>query len=145
MYARIYLLKFPKEITDQPIISKLVKTYDVEFNILKADILPQHEGVMVLEMRGHKTNINKGLKYLRDLGVKAESLVGSVKRDEERCFQCGACTGICPTGALYIKRPEMSVLLDAEKCSGCGLCVAVCPVRAMEVSLGQAGTGELAA
>jgi ferredoxin len=107
----------------------------VEFNILKATILPQHEGVMILELRGHRENIKKGLSYLKGLDVKAESIATSIHRDDERCFQCGACTGICPTGALALKRPEMAVIFDAEKCSGCGLCVTVCPVKAMEVSL----------
>ncbi|MDP2105748.1 MAG: 4Fe-4S binding protein, partial [Desulfobulbaceae bacterium] len=64
-----------------------------------------------------------------------ESLATVVNRDEEKCFQCGACTGLCPTGALAVKRPEMSVPFDPEKCTGCGLCVTVCPVRAMSVSL----------
>ena len=60
MYTRIYILRFPKDIVDQPIICQLVKQFDVEFNILKATILPQHEGVMILELRGHKENIKKG-------------------------------------------------------------------------------------
>lgn len=135
MYTRIYILRFPKDIVDQPIICQLVKQFDVGFNILKATILPQHEGVMILELQGHKENIKKGLTYLKGLNVKAESVATSIHRDDEKCFQCGACTGICPTGALYIHRPEMTVVFDAEKCSGCGLCVSVCPVRAMEVSL----------
>jgi ferredoxin len=114
-----------------------VKQFDVEFNILKATILPQHEGVMILELRGHKDNIKKGLRYLKGLDVKSESVATSIHRDGEKCFQCGACTGICPTGALSLKRPEMAVIFDPEKCSGCGLCVTVCPVKAMEVSLDQ--------
>jgi ferredoxin len=90
---------------------------------------------MILELRGHRENMKKGLSYLKGLDVKAESIATSIHRDDERCFQCGACTGICPTGALALKRPEMAVIFDAEKCSGCGLCVTVCPVKAMEVSL----------
>ena len=139
MYTRIYVLRFPKDITDQPIICKLVKQFDVEFNILTATILPQHEGVMVLELMGHKANIKKGLTFLRDLGVKAERLATSIRRDDDKCFQCGACTGICPTGALSIRRSDMAVLFDADKCSGCSLCVTLCPVRAMEVSLDTSG------
>ena len=137
MHTRIYVLRFPKAIIDQPIICQLVKKFDVEFNILKATILPQHEGIMVLELRGHKENIKKGLHYLKELDVKSESVATSIHRDNERCFQCGACTGICPTEALSIKRPEMAVLFDPEKCTGCGLCVTVCPVRAMEVSISR--------
>jgi ferredoxin len=94
---------------------------------------------MILELQGHKENIKKGLTYLKGLNVKAESVATNIHRDDEKCFQCGACTGICPTGALYILRPEMAVVFDPEKCSGCGLCVTICPVRAMEVSLDRSG------
>ena len=135
MNTRIYVLRFPKEVIDQPIICNLVRKYDVEFNILKATILLQQEGVMVLQLKGHKENVKKGLAYIKKLGVKVETLAGSIHRDDEKCYQCGACTGICPTGALHIHRPDMEIIFDPEKCTACGLCVHVCPARAMEVSI----------
>lgn len=135
MYKRIYILRFPKETIEQPIIYKLVKKFDIEFNILKADIFLRQDGLMVLELSGHKNNVQNGLKFIKDLGVIVESQATSIRRDDEKCYQCGACTGICPTGSLYIKRPEMEVLFDPEKCTACGLCVQVCPVRAMEICL----------
>ena len=140
MSNRIYVLKFPKETIDQPIISKLVKKYGVEFNILKADINLQQEGVMVLEMVGHKAKVDEGIKYLKDVGVLVERVAAGIRRDDEKCFQCGACTGICPTGALHIRRSDMVVLFDLDKCTGCGLCVAVGPVKAMAVSLQGSAT-----
>jgi len=137
MYNRMFVLKFPKETIDQPIICKLVKEYDVEFNILKADINMQQEGLIVLELMGHKAKVDQGISYLKDVGVNVKKVAAGIRRDDEKCFQCGACTGICPTGALNISRPDMAVLFDPDKCSGCGLCVAVCPVRAMAVCLEQ--------
>ncbi len=135
MYTRIYVLKFPKDVTDQPIICNLVKQFDVDFNILKADILLQQEGILVLQLKGHKENVNNGLAYLKDQGVVVENLATSMHRDDDKCYQCGACTGVCPTGALSVTRPEMAIPFDPEKCTACGLCVPVCPVRAMQVSL----------
>jgi len=135
MYNRIFVLKFPKETIDQPIICQLVKQFGVEFNILRADINLQQEGLMVLEIMGHKAKVDQGIRYLKDMGVQVERVATGIQRDDDKCFQCGACTGICPTGALHISRPEMAVLFEPDKCSGCGLCVTVCPVRAMEVSL----------
>ena len=137
MYTRIYFIRFPKETSDQPIIYQLVRRYDVEFNILKADILPQREGIMIIELKGLRENVQESLIYLKDLGVKVERLAGKIRRDEDRCFQCGACTGVCPVGALSIRRPDMAVIFDPEKCTGCGLCVTACPVRAMEVSFDE--------
>ena len=134
MYTRIYFLRYPKETSEQPIIYQLVKQYDVEFNILKADIRPQRDGIMILELKGNKENVHEALSYLKSLGVQAERLATKIGRDETKCFQCGACTGICPVGALYVERPSMEVRFDVEKCTGCGLCVTGCPVRAMQVS-----------
>ncbi len=132
--TRIYLLRYPKESSNQPIISHLVQRYAVEFNILKADIRPQRDGIMVVELKGPKEKVADALDYLKSLGVKAERLAGKVHRDEKKCFQCGACTGMCPVAALYINRPTMEVIFDPEKCTACGLCVAGCPVRAMKIS-----------
>lgn len=137
MSARIYILRFPKDTSDKPFIYELVKKFDVESNILKADILPHREGMMVLELRGTKVNIKSGLDYLKGFGVQVERLAAEAKRDENTCFQCGACTGVCPSGALYVRRSDMAVLFDPEKCTGCTLCVTVCPVRAMDISVSK--------
>jgi len=138
VFTQIYLLRFPKDTSDQPFVYRLVKEYDIEFNILKADILLQREGVMIIELKGsNKNNVTAGLDFLREKGIKVERLAARIRRDDEKCFQCGACTAVCSAGALSIRRPQMSVSFDVEKCTGCGLCVSLCPVRAMEVSLGE--------
>ncbi len=136
--TRIYHLSYPKTNSDQPVICQLVKHYDVEFNILKAEILPQRDGYLILELKGLQEKISAALDYLKSLGVKAERIAGRVHRDEKKCFQCGACTGICPVGALHIQRPEMTIAFEPEKCTACGLCVTGCPVRAMAVSFDPA-------
>ena len=84
-----------------------------------------------------RAELQEALAYLGEIGVNFERLAARVRRDEERCFQCGACTGVCPVQALYIRRDDMAVLFDAEKCTGCSQCVLICPVRAMEMLLGE--------
>lgn len=137
MYARIYILRFPKDTSNKPFIYQLVRKYDVESNILKADILPHREGMMVLELKGNRKNVKEGLEYLKSFGVRVERLAAGISRDEGKCFQCGACTGVCASGALYIKRSDMAVIFDPDKCTGCSLCVTICPVRAMDVCLDE--------
>lgn len=137
MYTRIYLLHFLKDTSEQPIIYRFVKEFDIEFNILKADISPQREGMMILELRGKRENIRDGLKFLESHGVTIKELATVVSRDEQKCYQCGACTGVCPVKALDIDRDTMEVVFDPEKCTGCGQCVRICPVRAMQVSAAQ--------
>ena len=49
------VLRFPKRMVDRPIIYRLVKDFDLEFNILKASITPEQEGLMVLELKGNQS------------------------------------------------------------------------------------------
>lgn len=140
MYSRMLVLRFPQDIVDRPIVCNLVKGFDLSFNILKATILPGQEGLMIMELSGHRKNFNRGIKYLEKYGVKIKTIGQDISCNLDKCFQCGACTAVCPTGALYIRRPEMEVCFDPEKCSGCELCVAACPVRAMEVHLRNASS-----
>ena len=86
---------------------------------------------MVLEISGTKTSFKDGVQYLKDQGVRVSTAEHVIWRDLEKCTHCGACTAVCPTGALSIKRPEMEVIYDQEKCSVCELCVLTCPSRAM--------------
>ncbi len=134
MHSRTLVLRFPKSIVDKPIIANLVKDYDLTFNILKAQIFPRKEGMLVMELRGNKRDFEKGIRYLESAGVCIEPVGQGIRRDEEKCYQCGSCTAVCPTGALHVKRPEMEVLFEAERCSACELCVKTCPMRAMIVT-----------
>jgi len=133
MYSKMLILKFPKRRVGEPIVVNLVRRFDLTFNILKATIYPRKEGVMVMELSGDKKNFYKGLRYLKSLGIQVETVAQEIKKDERICIHCGMCTAVCPTGALYIKKPEMEVIFDNEKCSACELCVIACPVKAMKV------------
>ena len=134
MYSRMLVLRFPREIVDKPIITYLVRDYGLTFNILKAQIYPRKEGMVVMELRGNPNDYEKGIQYLKDIGVVVEPVAQGIRRDDEKCYQCGACTAVCPTGALQIQRPEMEVLFESESCSACELCVKTCPSRAMIVT-----------
>ncbi|MEW6182285.1 MAG: NIL domain-containing protein [Bacillota bacterium] len=125
------VLRFPASIADTPIIYHLVKDYDLMVNILKANINPHKEGTMILEFHGEKAD--QGLSFLRDQGIVVQPLTEEIVWNEERCSHCGACTAICPSGALYLERPSMLVRFDSEACVVCQLCVRACPMRAMEV------------
>ncbi len=131
MYSKILILRFPRTEVRKPIVCYLVKDYDLIFNILNATILPRKEGVMVLELTGTRKNFKEGIKFLKSQGVQVQNASQEVKRDTNKCTQCGACTAVCPTAALYIVRPEMAVEFDETKCSVCELCIPACPSRAM--------------
>lgn len=133
MFSKILMLRFPKTEVQKPIVCYLAKDYDLTFNILNAAILPRKEGVMVLELMGSRRNYKEGIAYLKQQGVQVQNAASEVKRSMKKCTHCGACTAVCPTGALSIRRPEMSVEFDQSKCSICELCVPACPTRAMGV------------
>jgi ferredoxin len=86
---------------------------------------------MVLELYGQKKNFKEGVKYLKEQGVKVQNASQEIKRDEDRCTHCGACTAVCPTSALSIQRPEMLVIFNQRRCSVCELCITACPSRAI--------------
>jgi len=127
------VLHFPKRMGDRPVIYRLIKDYDLEFNILKALITPEDEGLMVLELNGEQENYDKGIKYLIENGVRIQSLSQDVTRNEERCTHCGACITICPTGAFELDHLTRRISFYNEKCVACGVCIKACPPRAMEV------------
>lgn len=133
MVSKRIVLTFPHEMVDQPIVYKLVKDFDLVFNILQAKITPKEEGLMVLELKGKKENYAEGVKYLTNLGVKIQPLSQDVTRDDDKCTHCGACVAVCPTGALYTDKSTRKVIFDSEKCIACELCVRACPPRAMIV------------
>ncbi len=133
MVSHRIVLKFPHRLLDQPIVTRLVKDYDLELNILKAYVTPREEGLMVLELKGKKSSYDGGVKYLKGLGITVEPLSRDVVRNDKKCTHCGACVAVCPTEALVLDRKTMKVDFHSEKCVACELCVPACPPRAMEV------------
>jgi len=133
MISKRIVLHFPQKLVDKPIICKLVKDYNLEFNILKAYVTLKEEGLLVLELSGEDKDYKQGITYLEKSGVKVQPLSQDVIRDEKRCTDCGVCVPICPTGALAVEPLTRKVSFYDNKCIACELCIKVCPVRAMEV------------
>ena len=131
MYSKILILYFPPEVAQKSVVCYLTKKFDLLFNILGAKVSTKKEGYMVLEISGTRNNFKKGVQFLKDQGVRVSTAEQEIWRDNEKCTHCGACTAVCPTGALSIKRPEMEVIYDQEKCCVCELCILTCPTRAM--------------
>ncbi len=133
MVSKKIVLHFPKRMVDRPLVSHLIKEYNLDFNILKASITPEEEGLMVLELRGKQEDFDKGIRYLKSTGVFIDSLSQSVLRNEERCTGCGVCLSVCPTGAFEIEPLTRAVKFNDKKCVACALCIKACPPRAMEL------------
>ncbi|WP_305064708.1 4Fe-4S binding protein [Methanococcoides sp.] len=55
----------------------------------------------------------------------------SISVNKYICGYCGACVGVCPTGALELVETWIEV---DNKCIGCGICQKICPLGAIEVN-----------
>ncbi|HBA54924.1 MAG: 4Fe-4S binding protein [Syntrophorhabdus aromaticivorans] len=133
MMKKRIILRFKRNTIDKPVVYRLVKDFDLVFNILRATILPRAESMMVMEIEGTEENFAKGIEYLRRLDVDTEPIEQDISRDETRCVHCGICTSVCAPEALHIDRNTMKVEFNYERCVACELCVRVCPVKAMNV------------
>ena len=133
MQKKRVVLSYPSHLIDQPVISILVKDYELTVNILRARITPNEEGRLVLEITGKRSGLEAGFKYLSEIGVEIQPLAQDVKWHEDRCTHCTACISICPTKALDVNRPPMEVFFKRDKCIACELCIPVCPYQAMEI------------
>ena len=129
---RKMVLRFPAAVVEQPFIYTLAKDYNVVANILKANINPRKEGNMVVELTATPEEFNTALDFLQARGVEVSPLEQQIVWLEDRCTQCGACTVICPTNALWMQRPEMTVSFCSEQCVVCERCLKACPARAVE-------------
>ena len=133
MATKRVVFKYPKNLVEQPIIYRLVKDFDIVFNVLRARVT-EDDGLLVLGLEGEETALDKALAWVENQGVVVEPLSRDVIRDDDRCVDCGACTTVCPTGALSIDKVTREVSFEAEECVACELCVPACPYRAMQVT-----------
>lgn len=132
-YSKRIVLRFPRRLVDRPIVSRLVRDFHLDFNILKASVTPDEEGLMVMELSGEREDYDDGIRYLTETGVHIQALSQDVTRNEERCTSCGACVTVCPAGAFEVDATTRQVTFDNEKCLACELCIKTCPPRAMEL------------
>ena len=129
MYTRKYILTFPPNKVNEPLTFHLIKDYNMEINILKADINEGKEGKLLLEFRTGKSNMERGLKYLKDKGIEVTSVSNQISLRQEDCVHCGACTAVCFTDALTMEKPSWELNFKPEKCIICGLCLKACPLN----------------
>ncbi|MCL1905953.1 MAG: 4Fe-4S binding protein [Clostridiales bacterium] len=129
------ILRFSPELVEQPIVYQLVKEFDLIPNIIRAEVSPEKKGFLLLGLSGREADYRRALLYLEEEGLQVQSLVEQVSWDEERCTQCGLCTGVCPSGALYLERPSLKVCFEGEKCVVCNMCIEACPAHAMRLDV----------
>lgn len=128
------VLTFPQAVVQEPVTSMLVEKFHIRLNILRAQI-DENGGKIVLELTGQSDAIQKGMQYLKDQRVTVQSIEEGVRKNQEKCTECGACISVCPVDALLFDKETWKVIFKDQECVVCGLCIDACPTRAMELLL----------
>ncbi len=123
------ILDFPLVTADEPVVYVLVKRFDLIVNILRAQILPDRGGELLVDLEGPDSALEEGLAYLRGLGVGISPVSRTVTHDADRCVACGGCVSLCPGKALAMGEPDWLLRFDPDRCVACGLCAKACPTR----------------
>ena len=135
MIKKKLVLSFPEKVVTKPITYALVKEFDLVFNILRAEITPDMEGKMLIELQGDEQQIKEATDYLKKTGVSVQEAAKDIIIDKESCVDCGACTSICITRALSLDKKTKKLKFNKDKCILCGLCLDCCPVTAIKVNI----------
>jgi len=122
-------LKFSPKMVNQAVIAPLIKKFDVNFNILRADINSKG-GKMLIEISGR--DAKKGIEYIKKAGIDVNHVKRVLKKDEKLCVDCGACISLCPVKAIEIE-DDWTVDVKDKKCVGCNLCTFSCPTKAIKI------------
>jgi len=118
-------LKYSPAHVNKPILSKAILEARIPINILKAS-LTASEGLMTIEMDADKETIARVIEILKSNGVQVKEIPRYVEINTEKCIDCGACTGVCPTDALTLDS-DKKLSVREEKCILCGNCLKACP------------------
>jgi NAD-dependent dihydropyrimidine dehydrogenase PreA subunit len=129
MLSKRVIFTFSPQNVEKPVTYQLIKDYGLWVNILQAKFEPGLGGKLVLELKGENEQIEEGLNFVRQIGVRIELLEQEVIWDEKKC-----CVSICPTGVLSLDKETFKLKFDYEKCIVCGNCVEACPLQAIKVT-----------
>jgi len=125
------ILNFPKFTAGQPIITKLIKEFELEINIYRARVTPNKEGYIAIDITGEESLIEDGLEYIQSLNVDINLTMNSLLWDKDRCTGCGNCVPHCPTGALHVgDNRSRQIDFHRDKCVECLSCIENCPFGA---------------
>ncbi len=69
-------LTFPESLVRKPVLANLVRDFDIEPNIRRADV-EEHRGWILCELDGQAAQIEAALAWLRQEGIEVD-LLGDV-------------------------------------------------------------------
>lgn len=77
MAKRRVKFSFPQELITQPVIHNLGHRFQVVTNIRRADVT-EDRGWVVLELDGNEDDIERGIQWVMELGVRVDPIEGDI-------------------------------------------------------------------
>jgi ABC-type methionine transport system ATPase subunit len=77
MVKRQVMFTFPTELIREPIIYNLSHQFKVVTNIRRADV-SENKGWVVLELEGEEEEIEQGVTWVANKGVRVDPVVGDI-------------------------------------------------------------------
>jgi L-aspartate semialdehyde sulfurtransferase ferredoxin len=128
-------LTFPKSTISHPLAYRLARDFNIAANIIRAQIAPNQEGKMVLELSGDIDQLESAIEWMRSQDIEVSTDKREIMIDETQCVDCGLCTGVCPTTALRLDSVSFRLDFKRSLCIVCEQCISDCPVEAISINL----------
>jgi ABC-type methionine transport system ATPase subunit len=77
MAKRQVMFTFPRKLIKEPIIYQLSHKFEVMTNIRRADVT-EDRGWVVLELEGEDKEIDAGVAWVKEKGVRIDPIVGDI-------------------------------------------------------------------
>lgn len=134
MKKRVTII-FPKTAIQIPLTYRLAKDFNVAANIIRAQVAPNQMGKLVVELQGDIDQIDAAIEWMRMRDISVFSAAGEIIIDQDKCVDCGLCTGVCPSEALILNPQTWRLDFRRSRCIVCEQCVPTCPVAAISTNL----------
>jgi NAD-dependent dihydropyrimidine dehydrogenase PreA subunit len=128
-------LTFPKKAVHMPVTYRLAKDFNIAANIIRAQVAPNQVGTLVLELSGDIDELEAAIEWLQLQNIGVSQVSREIVIDEEKCVDCGLCTGVCPTEALTLDPESFRLKFLRSRCVVCEQCIPTCPVAAISTNL----------
>ncbi|NJL02042.1 MAG: 4Fe-4S binding protein [Spirulinaceae cyanobacterium RM2_2_10] len=127
-------LTFPRSTVQMPVTYRLAKDFNVAANIIRAQVAPNQVGKLVVELLGDIDEIDAALDWMRSQSIQVSLASREIAIAEDRCVDCGLCTGVCPTEALTLAPDTFKLNFARSRCVVCEQCIPTCPVQAISTN-----------
>lgn len=128
-------LKFPQPAIQMPITYRLAKDFNIAANIIRAQVAPNQEGKLVMELSGDIDELEDAIEWMQSQDITVSLASAEISIDEDTFVDCGLCTGVCPTQALTLHPETFQLNFMRSRCVVCEQCIPTCPVQAISTNI----------